>query len=124
MAAILFAVVWLALTLAYSPMADRIATFSSAGWSSGVVACSPPVDDHDRFVADHPGVVALGKGGDIAGVGVELGAVGHLDVQCAGYVVLKVRRLAPVGAGDRLDVLGPLPAGLQGEPADVAVADP
>jgi hypothetical protein len=41
-----------------------------------VVAGAPPVDDHDRLVADDPCVVALGQCGHLTGDGVEGGAVG------------------------------------------------
>jgi hypothetical protein len=67
--------------------------------------------------------VALGQRGDVAGPGVELGAVGHHDVQRPGHVVLEVRRLAQLGTRQRLDVLRPAPPGLQGEPADLGAAD-
>src|SRR5689334_14113746 len=76
----------------------------------GVVARPEPVDDDDLGVADDPGVVAGGQGRDLARRGVELGAVGQLDPQGAGDVVLEVRGLAQVGARDRLDVVGPAPA--------------
>ena len=93
------------------------------GSALGVVGRAPPVHDDDRLVADDPGVVALGEGGDVTRDRVELAAVGHLDPEGALDVVLEVRRLAEVGARDRLDVVGPAPAGLQREPADLAVAD-
>jgi hypothetical protein len=38
-------------------------------------------------------------------------------------VVLEVRRLAAVRSGDRLQVIGPAPAGFEDEPADLAAAD-
>ena len=82
----------------------------------GVVAGAVPVDHDHRLVADYPGVVALGQGGDVAGPRIELRAVGHDHVQHALHVVLEVRRLAQVGARERLDVLGPAPARLQGQP--------
>jgi hypothetical protein len=90
---------------------------------TGVVAGAVPVHQDHRLVSHHPGVVTLRQRGDIAGPGVELGAVGHHDVQRSGRVVLEVRRLAQVGARDRLDVVRPAPAGLQGEPADFGAAD-
>ena len=90
----------------------------------GVVAGAVPVDHDHRLVADHPGVVALGQGGDVAGPRIELRAVGHDHVQHALHVVLEVRRLAQVGARERLDVLGPAPARLQRQPADLGAADP
>ena len=45
-----------------------------------VVAGARPVDEHDRLVADHPGVVAGRQGRDLARAGLELAAVRHDDV--------------------------------------------
>src|SRR5436190_1936967 len=70
-----------------------------------IVARAVPVDDQDRLVADHPGVVAARQRGDVTGAGYQLGAVVHLDRQAAADVVLEVRRLAALGARDRLDVI-------------------
>jgi hypothetical protein len=47
----------------------------------GVIAGAPPVHDHDRLVADHPRVVPDRECGHVTGVGLELCAVGHDDVQ-------------------------------------------
>src|SRR5216684_1428491 len=80
-----------------------------AGSAAGVVAGPVPVDHDDRLVPHHPGVVPLGQRGDVSRPGVELHAVGHHDVQRALHVVLEMRRLAQVGAGERLDVLRPAP---------------
>src|SRR5919198_5994813 len=87
-----------------------------------VVAGAVPVDDHNGLVSDDPGVVAAWKRGDLAGAGYELGAVVHADRELAADVVLEVRRLAAVRSGDRPDVVGPAPAGLERVPADLAVA--
>src|SRR5438552_1284434 len=57
------------------------------------------------------------------GAGDELGAVVDADRELAADVVLEVRRLAAVRSGERLYVVGPAPAGLEGVPADLAVAD-
>jgi hypothetical protein len=59
----------------------------------------------------------------LAGASVELLAGRRADPQHARDVVLEVRRLAPVGAGDRPDVGRPAPAGLEREPADLGAAD-
>src|SRR5919197_3767175 len=88
-----------------------------------VFAGAVPVDDHNGLVADDPGVVAARQRGDLAGAGDELGAVVHADRELAADVVLEMRGLAAVRSGDRLDVVGPAPAGLEGVPADLAVAD-
>src|SRR5919201_2546897 len=88
-----------------------------------VVTGAVPVDNHRRLVADHPRVVAARQRGDLARAGDELGAVVHADRELAADVVLEVRRLAAVRSGDRFDVVGPAPAGLEGVSADLAVAD-
>jgi len=44
-------------------------------------------------------------------------------VQAARDAIADVVRLARVGADDRLDVLGPPPAGFEGVPADLAACD-
>src|SRR5580704_6368064 len=88
-----------------------------------VVARAVPVDEHNRFVADHPCIVARGQRGDVAGARVKLAAVRHLDAQHARRVILEVRRLAELGPRDRLDVYGPPPPGLEGQPPDRATAD-
>ena len=85
-------------------------------WTSAcpcVVAGAEPVDDDHRLVADDPGVVAARQRGDVAGAGDELGAVVHADREPPAHVVLEVRRLAAVGAGDRLHVVRPAPARLR-----------
>ena len=56
--------------------------------AAGVVAGPVPVHDNHRLVADHPRVVTLGESGDIAWLGVELGAVGHHHVQGTLHVVM------------------------------------
>ena len=61
------------------------------------------------LVADHPGVVPLGHRHRVAGATLEAAAIGHLDAEGAGNLVLEVRRLAQVGAGERLDVARPAP---------------
>src|SRR4051794_14458888 len=55
--------------------------------------------------------------------GDELGAVVHADAQATAHLVLEVLDLAAVGAGKRLDVVGPAPPGLEHEPADRPAAD-
>src|SRR3954471_13593762 len=100
-----------------------MSTVVCIGSALRVVGGAPPVDDDDGFVTDDPGVVPGGEGGDLAGDGVELPAVAAADPQGPGDVVLEVRGLAPPGAGDRSDVLGPAPPRLQGQPADLGAAD-
>src|SRR5664280_2975206 len=91
---------------------------SGGGGLLCVVRCAVPVDEHDVVVADNPGVVALGQRHHAAGSRLELPAVIHGDVNPTRRLVLKVRSLAPVGAGDRLDVVAPPPPGLQNEASD------
>src|SRR3990170_1232370 len=88
-----------------------------------VVAGARPVDEHDWLVADDPGVMAGGQGRNLARADLELRAVRHHDVDAAGGVVLEVGRLAPLRAGDGLDVLRPAPARLKRELAHDAAAD-
>src|ERR671936_849834 len=104
---------------------ERPSTAAFGLWSAvlRVVAGAVPVDDHNGLVSDDPGVVAARQRGDLAGAGDELGAVVHADRELAADVVLEMRGLAAVRSGDRPDVVGPAPAGLEGVPADLAVAD-
>jgi hypothetical protein len=78
-----------------------------------------PVDGDDWFVPYHPSVVAGGQGHDFTGTCVDLGSVLHGHVNPPGQLVLLVRRHAELGAGHRLDVLGPPPSWLKGNPADL-----
>ena len=80
----------------------------------GVVDHAGDIDNHDRLVADHPGVVAGRQQRDIAGAELVLAAVVHAHPEAAGYVILEMRRLAALGTGDVLDVRRPAPAGLEG----------
>src|SRR5579872_3455005 len=105
------------------PMRRGAAADAGGGLGGGVGAGAVPVDGDHGGVADYPGVVAGGEGGDLAGDGVELGAVGKTDPKLSGHVVLEVRRFAQVGAGGGLDVLGPAPAWLQHQAPDVAAVD-
>ena len=48
----------------------------------GCLPCdSVPVDDDDRLVADHPGVVPLGQAGHVAGTGDHLLSGVHPDAE-------------------------------------------
>src|SRR5579859_1219138 len=88
-----------------------------------VAACAEPVDGHHGLLADDPGVVAARKGGDVTRAGDELRAVVHPDRRPAADVVLEVRRLAAVGAGDRLHVLRPPPPRFEHQRPDLTAAD-
>src|SRR3954453_19322257 len=89
----------------------------------GVVTRAVPVDDDSRLVSDDPAIVAARQRGDIARSRDELGPVVHADREPAAHVVLEVRRVAAVGASDRLDVVRPAPPGLENVSADLAAAD-
>src|SRR5213076_1582197 len=69
------------------------------------------------------GVVAAWDGHHVAGANLELRAIIHVDLHSPRDDVAEVRHLARVGPGDRLDVLGPLPAGLERRLADDLAAD-
>src|SRR3954468_5802504 len=90
---------------------------------SGVVEHALEVDHHGGLVADHPRIVTRRQERDVARLAVELGAVVHLDAQHAGDVVLEVRRLAALGAGERLHRGRPAPAGLEHGAPDGGAAD-
>src|SRR5205823_14829104 len=65
-----------------------------------------------------PGVVAWGADHEVTGSELGFFAVVHDDFHAAGDEGAHVGGLAAVGAGDGLDVFGPLPAGLEGGPSD------
>jgi hypothetical protein len=56
---------------------------------------------------------------DVAGPQLDLGAVVHDHPHPARDDVEEVRELARIGAGDRLDVIAPAPAGLEHRLADL-----
>src|SRR5579884_3388777 len=80
----------------------------------GVVRESLPVHDDARLVAGDPSVVAGRDVRVVAGAEVELLAVVHPHVHPARYAIAGVLCLAALRACDRLDVLRPAPAGLEG----------
>src|SRR4030042_1772246 len=82
-----------------------------------------PVHHDDGLVPDHPGVVSRRQVRDLPGPRLELGTVPHEDVHTSRDLVLEVRRLAPLRAGDRLDVRRPLPARLQRGATEGPAAD-
>src|SRR4051794_15234786 len=81
------------------------------------------VEEHARLVAERPGVVPGLRDHDVPGVHGHLGAVVVPDGHAAGDADAGVPDLAGVGAGDRLDVLGPAPARLEGAAAEREVAE-
>src|SRR5215207_1032712 len=100
--------------------ADRWAGPASA---LRVLRVAAEVDGDAGLVADRPGVVPRSDRRDVTGPDVGLGAVAHRDVHPAGDDVHQVRRLAAVGAGDRLDVVRPSPARLERAVEDRVAVD-
>src|SRR5215204_3987646 len=88
-----------------------------------VVAELAEVDEDARLVADDLRVVPGRDRHDVAGPAFALGAVVHDHLHPPGHAVAEVGDLARVGPGDRLDVLGPPPARLEGATADHPAAD-
>src|SRR4249919_2731388 len=72
------------------------------------------VDEDACLLADGPGVVPGRDRDGVAGADLALGSVVHDDVHPAGEHVAEMRGLAAVRLGERLDVLGPAPAWLEG----------
>src|SRR5437773_10819771 len=84
----------------------------------GVVGDALPVDHHARLVADDPRVVPRRAHHEIARPELELFAVVHADRHAAADEIPHVRRLAAVGPGNGLHVLGPLPTRLESRAAN------
>src|SRR3954452_20630188 len=78
----------------------------------------------ERRVADDPGVVTGLDDVHAPGAEVGLGAVLVGHVQRSGLDDADVPRLAAVGAGNRLDALGPLPARLERQAGSGRAAEP
>src|SRR5205823_3326449 len=84
---------------------------SSAG--GGVVRDVSEVDEDAGVVADNLRIVSRRDVDEFAGTDLSLASVVHHDLHPARDAVAEVMGLTRVGAGDRLDVLGPLPARLE-----------
>lgn len=70
--------------------------------------------EHDTgLIADHFAVVPGRDRDHVASAELELCAIVHDHLLAPGEDVSQVRHLAAVGAGQRLDVLGPAPSGLK-----------
>ena len=82
-----------------------------------------PGDADPRLVADDPRVVPGRDLVDRLGPDLHRGAVGHLDVETTRDHEPEVVVLAPLGSGERLDMLGPAPAGLDDLPPDGRFAE-
>src|SRR6478752_5062 len=91
---------------------------SDSGGALRVVGEALPVDEDTVLLTDRPGVVAGSHRGEVAGAVLDFLTVVHHDLHPAVDEVAKMRGLAAVGAGDRLDVLRPAPAGPEDRPAD------
>src|SRR5205823_4893338 len=79
-----------------------------------VVAELAEVEEHAGLVAHDLGVVPRRDRDGIAGSTLALGAVVHEHLHAARHAVSEVRDLAGVRPSDRLDVVRPAPAGLEG----------
>jgi len=91
-----------------------------AGLAFGVVGETLPVDYDARFVSDDPCIMPRCHDSKISRSVLHLFAVVHDDLHPARNEVPHVGRLATVGVGNGLDMLGPLPTGLKRSPADGA----
>jgi hypothetical protein len=81
------------------------------------------VERHARLIADHPGVVTGPDHERVTGPQLHLGAVGHPHPLAPGDDIAGVGDLAQLGAGERLDVLRPAPAGLEHRAPDRRVIE-
>ena len=75
------------------------------------------VDRDPRVVADYPSVVPRRDFEGLVWAKVQRRAVGHDDVEFPSDHIAEVVVFAQLGAGDRLDVLRPVPAGFEDRPA-------
>ena len=89
----------------------------------GVVRCALEFDEHGRFIAHHPSVVAGCDPVDVARLRLALRAVAVCDVQPAGHHVANVLNLAAFRAHDGLDALRPAPAGLECVATDLTASE-
>src|SRR5438045_1372910 len=72
---------------------------------------------HDAgLVAYHPGVMTGCRHHDIARSDLSLGAVVHPNTHPIRQDIARMRCLTGLGLGNRLNVLGPAPAGLEDAP--------
>src|SRR6266511_2118049 len=81
------------------------------------------VEDHAGLVPDVLGVVAGRDRHRLAGADLGLLAVVHEDAHPTGEHVSEMRDLARISLRDRLDVLRPLPPGLEGPPPHLLAAE-
>src|SRR5204862_2919186 len=93
------------------------------GSGFGVLRRALELHPDEGLVPEHPGVVARGDPVGVARSEIDRCPILVLDVDPAGDDVTKVLGLAAVGSDDRLDALGPAPARLEREPADLRLAD-
>jgi hypothetical protein len=99
----------LALTAVTAYAVDSASSFSGLR----VIRCGRPVKSHAWLITDDPRIVT-GRGDErITRPKVTLGAIIHDDVHPARDDESGVSRLAGLGASNRLDIIGPPPAGLE-----------
>src|SRR5688572_20206250 len=106
--------IWERRSKAAGRLTRRLARYRSSALR--VLADLTEVDPDAGLVADDLGVVPRRDRGGLARPDLLLGAVVHVDLHPSGEAVAQMRYLARVGAGDRLEVDGPLPARLENSP--------
>src|SRR3990172_9469773 len=85
---------------------------------------SAEIDHRDGYVADDPAIVAGRDGRDVAFLQVELATIRHHYVQLPSGEVDEVRRVAKLSAADdRLLVVRPFPARLEGGAPNAGAGD-
>ena len=85
----------------------------------GVFTHTLDINDHHRFVADDPGVVARGIMEISPGPQFLPAAIVHHNGNVPGNVILQVGRFAAFCVHQRLERGGPLPTGVEGGASEV-----
>src|SRR5215210_4661516 len=103
----------------------RVGPRSASGGLAALGVLSDVAEVHHDagLAADDFSVVAGGNCNDLAGTDLCLASIVHEDPHLPGKDVAEVRDLARVRLGDRLHVLRPAPAGLEGPLTDFAASD-
>jgi hypothetical protein len=101
---------------AAAPGQDRGARIR--GLSLGVLGIAAEVDRHTRLVTNDPRIVTWLDRGNVARADLALLSAARLHPHAARQAVQQMRGLAAVGPCNRLDVLRPSPAGLEGPVQD------
>ena len=101
---------------AAAPGSDRGARIR--GLSLRVLGIAAEVDRHAGLVTNNPRIVTRPDRGNVAGADLALLSAARLHPHAARQAVQQVRRLAALGPCNRLEVLRPSPAGLEGPVQD------